>query len=217
MTSINPSNKKSAFAIFMIIVIIINIFAFVFATKSHGLVLTTDSAAYLSVAENLKEGRGLLRFDGTPLTLQPPAYPYLLFLISKISRFGIKEIALAVNLITYLLTLFLAGLFLHRNNHLPLFLCLLGVSLLSFYSPLFILFASMLTEGIFLFLGVLFFYLINNINGKRSSVYLILTALIAALLCLIRYAGIIYVFTGMLYIFLALDRKQWQKLIVSIC
>jgi hypothetical protein len=45
------------------------------ATAPHGLAVTPDSVHYLSAADSLRAGHGLIGFDGVPLTHFAPGFP----------------------------------------------------------------------------------------------------------------------------------------------
>jgi hypothetical protein len=54
------------------------------ATGPHGPGVSPDSAVYLSAAERLAGGRGLVAFDGTPLVAWAPLLPLLLALAERV-------------------------------------------------------------------------------------------------------------------------------------
>ena len=66
-------------------------------TRSSGVWITPDGAAYLSVADNLTSGRGLTLFDGSHLSLWPPGFPVLIAGVRWATGLPVESAARFVN------------------------------------------------------------------------------------------------------------------------
>jgi hypothetical protein len=197
-------NKKRQliFIVGLIIILTVGLSSFIVATYKNGPVLVTDSAVYLSVAENSRAGKGLIGFDGTPLILQPPGYSFLLLFMELVTQWGLKQSGWLINLITYALMIGITSVYICKRLKFSITLSLLGIGLLCFNSSILHLYISLLSEGVFIFGGLLFMILIGEIGEKRSVYLLILAALLASLLSMIRYSGVIYILSGIIFLYI---------------
>ena len=77
----------------------------------HGPVITYDSFRYISTAENLANGQGLIHFHGRPLVKFPPGYPMML---APFELFGIgaREASRFLNALLFGSTVLMSGLWL---------------------------------------------------------------------------------------------------------
>jgi hypothetical protein len=66
-------------------------------TRSHGVGLTPDSVDYLSAADSLRAGQGMIQADGRAFVLWPPLYPLLLAAIGELADVSSHRAALLLN------------------------------------------------------------------------------------------------------------------------
>ncbi|MCW5887795.1 MAG: hypothetical protein KIT07_06690, partial [Anaerolineales bacterium] len=84
------------------------------ATLPWGPGLSTDGARYLSTAENLAAGRGLVDYLGEPLVHWPPLYPALLSGLHWLSGWDVLKLAQILNSLAFGGVILLSGVFLWR-------------------------------------------------------------------------------------------------------
>jgi hypothetical protein len=170
------------------------------ATSRYGVGTSPDSVTYVSTARNLLAGRGYVTFDGSPLVVFPPLFPTLL---AGIGLGGIDplEASRYVNAFCFGLVIFASGLWLLKHSRSEIValigsaavlfsMPLLGVSVMAWSEPLFILFSLLFLLEIEEYLG----------NGRRLA--LVLSAIFAALATLERYIGVTVILTGLILLIL---------------
>ncbi|MCX6150344.1 MAG: glycosyltransferase family 39 protein [Ignavibacteriales bacterium] len=185
-------------------------------TSRHGAGLTPDSVAYISAARNLAEGHGLLTFNGLYLVVQPPLYPIILAIIKKIILIDPQISAGYLNAVLFGFIIYLSGLLLLRYLNSFVLVFLGTVSVLISYT---LVQASLmaLSELLFIFLVLLFFYNFGTYQSKRNFVSLFLFSVSTALACITRYTGVVIILTGIAGILLwgrnNIKEKLWHSFI----
>ncbi|UCG43699.1 MAG: glycosyltransferase family 39 protein [candidate division WOR-3 bacterium] len=159
-----------------------------YITSGYGIGLDADSASYLSAARNLVAGRGAVCFDGTPLTSWPPLYPALLALLELVSR---DVLALA----RYVHALVMGGMayaafHVLRGALRSRVVIVAGAVLVTTSPTLQFVSAQLLSDAVFCLLTVMYILVLSRLLTRRDGKTLALCALLGALLCLQRYAGI---------------------------
>lgn len=108
----------------------------------HGPGAYFDSAAYLSMADGLREGAGLLMHDGRPAVIWPPGYPAVIAVVGVLGGLGTVTAARVTNAGAVALVVAAAGLFTHRvtgsRTAAVLAASFLGVSASSLQSAMFV-------------------------------------------------------------------------------
>ncbi len=167
------------------------------ATSRHGIGLSPDSAYYLSAAENLARGHGLVCFDGSPLVAWPPLYSALLALPS-LAGVGLAA-ARVLNAVAFGAAVHLAGLAFTRT--LRSRLLGLGAALSVAVSlPLLAVSVMAWTETVFALLAVAFVLLLARYLSRPSPRALAATCILGALLPLQRYIGGSFILAGVLLV-----------------
>ncbi len=179
-------------------------------TNRYGAGITPDSVAYISAARNLAEGNGFLTYNGLHLIVQPPLYPIVLAVIKKILFIDPQISAGYVNAILFGLIIYLSGLLLSRylNSFVLIFIGTVSV-LISYVLVQASLVA--LSEPLFIFLVLLFLYYFEKYQTKRDFISFFLFSISAALACLTRYTGVIFILTGIICILLLGRNKNKEK------
>ncbi len=173
-------------------------------TSRYGAGITPDSVAYISAARNLAEGHGFLTYNGLHLVVQPPLYSIILAVIQKITLIDPQMLAGYVNAVLFGFIIYLSGLLLLRYLNSFALIFLGTVSVLISYA---LVQASLmaLSEPLFIFLVLLFLYYFGTYQSKQDFVSFSLFSISAALACLTRYTGVIFILTGIISILL------WEK------
>ena len=80
------------------------------ATARHGIGVWPDSVIYLSAAENLRAGRGLVDYSGNPLGAFPPGFSVLIAFVSALLGSNAHEAARWISAASYAGMVFLVGI-----------------------------------------------------------------------------------------------------------
>lgn len=168
-------------------------------TATYGAAISGDSAVYISVAENLAAGQGLVDFAGHGFRVWPPLFPLLLAFIGFL---GLEEAEAGrfVSVAAFALVIALSGLWLHRHLQSRLLaLACAGVLLTSLPLNTFASYVRVEALLILLAVGALMgmgaFLRSPAGQGRRD---LILSAACAALAPVTHYAGITVIGAGCL-------------------
>lgn len=172
-----------------------------------GICVNPDSVYYFSVARNIYIGQGLTGYDGYPLILQPPLYPFLLLLVKTITRLSFFTSAGILNVLFFGSTIYLSGLILRKHLH-SIVMVIAGILLIITSSILLKVFLIALSEPLFIFLSLLFLYLIEEYIKKNSLTILLFLSLTTAAAIMTRYIGIIIAAAGIVSI---LTDKKFSK------
>lgn len=164
-------------------------------TASHGAAIDADGINYLSAAENLLAGDGLVTHRGTPLLLWPPFFPML---TAFIGLPGIEplEAGRLLNAAAFGLIVLVAGLWL-RSALRSRAVAAGGAAALAVSLPLNHMASHFMTETLFALLAILALRSLGGFLEGRDE-RLIPAALFAALAALTRYAGLSLLIVGTL-------------------
>lgn len=180
-------------------------------TKHGGIGISPDSIAYTSTARNLVAGKGFVIFGGHPLVDFPVCYPLFLSFVMFITRLDVIACAPVLNGLMFAVVIFLSGVimerFIRRSKWYKAILLIAiatSPSLIEIYSMLW-------SETLFIILSLLFFFSLHRYYRNHSFKSLLMPALIAALAFDTRYAGITFVATGEVLLFLDKQLKWKQK------
>ena len=163
---------------------------------NYGVLLSIDSASYISTARNLLEGNGFLAWYGYIYIDSPPLFPLMLALTGI---FGTDPIDTAgyLNAVAFGLTIFATTLWLSRLiRHRFLVIWALSAMMLSPFLVKVSTFAW--TEPLYILFFVLSLISIRQFLSTRQRSYLFLAAIFTALCWLTRYVGISAAAAGML-------------------
>jgi len=185
-------------------------FYFVQALTRHGGIgVSPDSIMYTSVARNLTQGNGFLQFDAKPLTMFPVAFPYFLHIIMLISGKDIIPIAPIVTGLLFAATILLAGFIIEKAIPKYRIIKIIALLLIITNPALLEVFSMLWSETLFIFLITLFsafqvLYLKNN-----TFTLLFISAIIAGIAAITRYAGITVIASGCFITFFAIP-QNWK-------
>ncbi|MBI5353293.1 MAG: glycosyltransferase family 39 protein [Chloroflexi bacterium] len=164
----------------------------------------SDTTAYISSAKNLLLGNGLGypvasgRFS--PLKHYPPLYPLVIagtgFINSNLV-FNVRWLSI----LSFFFSLLGMSLILYKSGKS---ISLTATSMIVFASfpRMFAVFSSAMSEPLFLVIFIWTIYIFMQYLAKGASVYLIGSALLAGLVPLTRYVGVVVPVTILMYLFL---------------
>ncbi|WP_214071022.1 hypothetical protein [Mucilaginibacter sp. dw_454] len=202
-----------------IIAAAIGFYAIHLFTKYSGVGISPDSIMYASTATNIQAHWSLMTFNETPLVFFPVFYPFFLAVIQFITRVDPFTAGSVINSCLFAGVILITGWMLakfitHSRIYKWLILAaiILSPALLQIYSFLW-------SETLFIFLVMLFILNYHHYLQKQTTTRLLLTALVAALACITRYAGITLIGTGALMLLLdtKLPTKRKIKHIALFC
>lgn len=185
-------------------------FYFVQALTRHGGIgISPDSIMYTSVARNLTQGNGFLQFDAKPLTMFPVAFPYFLHIIMIISGKDIIPIAPIVTGLLFAATILLAGIIIEKAIPKYRIIKIIALLLIITNPALQEVFSMLWSETLFIFL-ITFFSAIQVLYLKNNTFTLLfVSAIIAGIAAITRYAGITVIASGCFISFFAIN-QNWK-------
>jgi hypothetical protein len=185
---------------FLLMLSLVGVLLVVICTSRYGAGVTPDSVAYISTARNLLSGEGYARHDGRPFVDWPPLFPTLLAWIG-LSGFDPLDSVRYVNAISFGLTILVSGLWLLNNVRSPP-LVLLGSVAILLSRPLIYVSVFAWTEPIFVLFMLSSIFVMQQFLQSGKVLFLLLSAIFAALASLTRYIGVTVILTGLLALLL---------------
>ena len=166
-------------------------------TNNYGAAIGVDSLLYFSVAENLLDGNGFVKWNTKRIYLD--AAPLFPLALAGVGLFGVEvlEATRYLNAAALGLTIFATALWLRRrvpSRFLVLWAtttCALSLSLTS-------LAAFAITETLFILFATLSLFTLDGFLGTRRRSFLLAAAASAALAWLTRYIGVTLVASALL-------------------
>ena len=181
-------------------------------TKYSGIGVSPDSVVYTSVARNLNAGLGMLEFGRKPLIEFPVGFPIFLAIIQFVTRLDPIVTAPYVTASLFAAVVFCTGFYVDTFGFRSIwykYLMLIGIvlspSLLEIYTKLW-------SETLFILLVMLFLLSWKKYVHSHQQKWLMVCALIAAISCITRYAGITLVLTGSLLLVFDVKITLLQKI-----
>lgn len=210
-------NKNLFQRIDIIIAGVIGFIVILILTYPHGVGISPDSIDYTGAARNIISAHRIYSFDGDSLVEFPAGYPLFLAALSFLSGHDIIQIAPFVNAVLFGLLVFFCGVIIEKFTviskwlkWISLFLIITCVAILRVYFMLW-------SETLFILLTIVFFLVFYKYLQSHSYNDLVVAALIVALSCITRYAGITLIGTACFLIVcdsrLKLRRKAIQLML----
>lgn len=202
--------RERAFFFYLLAVSLLGgAFAFI-VTFRYGAGLATDGARYLSAAENLINGRGLVDYLGAPLTQFPPLYSLSIAVFAAVTRADVFVVARYLNIFTFSLAIWLAGRFFQKLFPDNLLYACIGSTVFFTSVSLLRIASNILSDLMFLALTILFLITATNFIEQPSRRNWLLLGVICAVSPLLRYAGLSHILTASLIIFV-LHYRNWLR------
>jgi hypothetical protein len=185
------------------------------ATSIAGSGVSADGAIYLSSAANLLKGRGLVDLHDLPLTLAPPFYPAFLAFISFITRADVYLIGWIANLLACGAIIFLSGILFQRMYPDRMLLASIGSLVVATSTALINTSASILSDPFFMLFVILFLLEVVALTQDSKWMHIVWMGLLACLASLDRYAGLVLVLCGALFLLYFYRRRFLRGLVIS--
>lgn len=171
-------------------------------TKYSGVGISPDSIMYASTATNIQAHGSLLTFNGKPITFFPVFYPFFLGIVQLISRVDPIQAGAMINATLFAAVIFTTGWIMSKflshsiiYKWLILIAIILSPGLLEIYTFLW-------SETLFILETLFFVIAFWHYLKTRSIRSLLFVALISAIACITRYAGVTIIGAGCLMLLL---------------
>jgi hypothetical protein len=169
-------------------------------TKYSGVGISPDSIMYASTATNLQAHGSLMTFNGTPLVFFPVFYPFFLAVVQFFSGVDPFAAGPAVNMGLFAAVIMTMGWLLQEQTKPPRIYKWLVLSAVVLSPALLEIYSFLWSETLFILEVVLFIWAFQRYQQKQTTGRLMMVALIAAISCITRYAGITLIGTGALIV-----------------
>ena len=180
----------------------------------HGIGVSSDSVQYMSAAENLARGDGLLVYDGSGgfkmLSTWPPLLPFVLSLF-ELLNIGIEAGARWLNASLFAVNVVLLGLLARRASGSKLSGILVAI-LAASASAMLQVHASLWAEALFITLFLLGLVCLQKYLAGGTQWYLPGTGLMFGVAVLCRFAGVAFLPAAVIAIIFGAKRGWGQRL-----
>jgi hypothetical protein len=171
-------------------------------TKYSGVGLSPDSIMYASTATNIQAHGSLLTFNGTPLVFFPVFYPFFLSIFQFFFRIDPITAGAVINEFLFATVIFTSGWIMSKfvaHSRIYKWIILIAIIL---SSGLLEIYTYLWSETLFI-LEILFFIVAYwHYLQTRTTKALLMVAVITAISCITRYAGVTIIGTGGLLLML---------------
>jgi hypothetical protein len=212
MSSITTTLSKNTFWIFLSTLAVLAIILCGVVTSKYGAGISSDSTKYLSVAQNLLDGNGLVDHKGAPLLSWPPLYSMILARLSLLSGLDVFIAGWYFNVFLLGLNVFLSGVIFYRVfSERPLYAYLASLFVFLSISSLRI-HADISSDPFYLTLTLGFLIAVDDYVRKRSYRAFAWMVLFSVLAPLQRYVGLAITVTAEIVILIE-NRKSIRTLL----
>jgi len=185
-----------------LIAAIIGFYAIYLYTSYSGVGLSPDSIMYASTATNIQAHGSLMTFNKTPLVFFPVFYPFFLGVIQFFSRVDPITAGATINSFLFAAVIFTSGWIMSKfithsiiYKWLILAAIILSPGLLEIYTFLW-------SETLFILEVMFFIVAYHRYMQTHTTKWLLIIAVISAISCITRYAGVTVIGTGGLLLLL---------------
>lgn len=205
---------KKTFRILMAMLSLVGAAVVYLATSAYGPGLSTDGARYLSTAESIAAGRGIIDYLGLPLTNWPPLYPALLAFPNLLTGTDVFVIGQFINILAFGFIIWLSGIFFERSLPGNYLFALLASLVVATSLPFIEVSANIASDSLFMVCVLLFLLAAQNYSSTRASRAWWTLVAVTNAACFLRYAGFTLIISGALLAFLVW-RQSWKRAILE--
>lgn len=212
MSSTTTTLSKNKFWIFLATLAVLAIILCGVVTSKYGAGISSDSTKYLSVAQNLVEGNGLVDHKGAPLLSWPPLYSMILAGLSLLTGLDVFMAGWYFNVFLLGLNVFLSGvIFYSVFSEKPFYAYLANLFVFLSISSLRI-HADISSDPFYLTLTLGFLIAVDDYVKRRSYRAFAWMVLFSVLAPLQRYVGLAITLTAEIVILIE-NRKSIRTLL----
>lgn len=205
-------SREKTFSYYLLTLSLIGMSFALVITARYGPGLSTDGARYLSTAENIINGRGFYDYLGAPLTQFPPIYPLAIAGISLIAKMDVFVVGQFLNILTFGLVIWLAGLFFRKTFSENILFAYFGSTIFATSLSLIRIASNILSDLLFLALTLIFLLAATSFIKKPTTKNILILGLICAIAPLLRFAGLTFIFTSVLLLLLSYRKQVFKGL-----
>lgn len=206
-------NEQNRSRIFLIALAVMGSALVWVATSRYGPGLSTDGARYLSSAESIAAGRGLIDYLGLPLVNWPPLYSLILAGLITLTGLDVLVLAQWVNILTFGAIIYVGGIFFQRSLPGNEVFAVIASLILATSLPLIEISANAASDPLFLLCVLLFMLTAQTYMRERSQAAWGQMVVWAIAACFLRYAGLALVLSGAVIV-LWTWRANWRQALV---
>jgi hypothetical protein len=191
---------KKSFRIVLTVLSVAGAVVVYLATSAYGPGLSTDGARYLSTAESIAAGRGIIDYLGLPLINWPPLYPAVLAFLNLVTGVDVFVIGQFINILAFGFIILLSGIFFERSFPGNYRFALLASLVVATSLPFIEVSANIASDSLFMACVLLFLLAAQVYARTRGSRawWAMVAVTIAA--CFLRYAGFTLIISGSLLV-----------------
>ncbi|HVW59766.1 MAG TPA: hypothetical protein VHC48_07020 [Puia sp.] len=180
-----------------------------------GIGVSPDSVVYMSTASNIRHHGAINDFTGMPMMDFPAGYPIFLSSIMLATGLEPMRFAVVLNGLLFGLLIFLSGWMMQRFSNPNRVYKIILLSIIVLSPCLLEVYSMVWSETLFLLLTLLFIRVARRYHLTHSIEAMALLGFIAAVACVMRYAGISLILLG--GFLMITDRgTSWSKKITHI-
>jgi hypothetical protein len=195
---------------FLIVLSLFGAFLAALVTSKYGAGVSADGTKYLSIAENLLNGKGFFDHTGRPLLWWPPLYPLAIAGVSRLTGLDVLFAGGYLNIFLFAINIFLHGaLVYYAFPEKPLYQYLGGLFILTSDMAIRI-HANISSEPLFVAFSMIFLIASADYVQTRSRRALWWMIAMSALAPLQRYLGASLIAAGGCFILFANRREIWR-------
>jgi len=212
MSSTTTPLSKNKLWLFLSVLAVLAFILCGVVTSKYGAGISSDSTKYLSVAQNLSEGKGLVDHKGAPLLSWPPLYSMILAGLSLLTGLDVFVAGWYFNVFLLGLNVFLSGIILYRAfSEKPLYAYLASLFVFLSLSSLRI-HSDISSDPFYLTLTLGFLIAVDGYVKRRSYRAFAWMVLFSLLAPLQRYVGLAITVTAEIVILIE-NRKSLRTLL----
>jgi hypothetical protein len=186
--------------IFASLLTLAGVFLVLLSTQKYGPGVSSDSAFYLSSADNFAQGGGFISFNGAPLVDWPPLYSFILGVIYKLTGISYLQAGRFLNALFFGLTIYSSAVLYKHCFKDRILWFYLGTLATFLFLPLLTTAANISTDLIFLWFEVVFFLAASHFLAEKSGLQLLLVSIISAVATMLRWVGYLMILTEIVLI-----------------
>jgi hypothetical protein len=208
--------KQNRYRIFLTVLAIAGSALVWLATSTYGPGLSTDGARYLSTAESIAAGRGIIDYLGLPLVNWPPLYPIIIAGLNLVTGLDVFVIGQIVNVIAFGVIIFLSGIFFEHSLPGNWTFVIMASLVLASSLPILEVSANIASDPLFTVAVLAILLVAQNYARTPTRAGWLWLAGIAIVSCFLRYAGLALVITGAAIVLLTWRKSLGRAFIESV-
>ncbi len=190
----NPPEQKNTLTDIAILsaIIVTGSILIILGTSKYGVGLTGDSISYIALSKNILKDLSFNDIGGDPFVLWPPGYSITLALVQYLTSLDAYSVLLPYNLVCY--AFLVVGLWRLLKNRIESSFLKYAVLAVMALSPAVIrIYVYAFAEVAFLPLLITVFLGLERIEEKKNAVSVIVSGVLAMLLSIIKYTGVLLI------------------------